>query len=417
VLRINQTLIRAGALLLAAIAGSCGRPPDEHARVQTADSAGVQIVTYRGLPTREESRIVLATEPLVTIGGPNADPAHEFFNVVGLVRLSDGRIAVANGGSNEIKIFDPEGKFLRAIGGEGEGPGEFRALSWLGVGAADTLLAADRRLNRIQAFNRDGQYLGSSTPQADFPSFFPPQPVGVMADGIIIALAYSTPRPADGPQRPPVLIARLQRGSAVWDSLATIRGPEQMVTSTPTGISMASYTFGAYPDLAIGSDVIAEIDASIFGLKLLDRAGNLLRQVVVTQPPRPVTGGVLTAYVEDQLSHWPPGASEAERQAFRQGVLRSPHGAQLPLSRAVEMDRAGRVWVEVYPEPGTSISEFEVFDSHGDWLGRVQMPPGLDRGTNPSTAPGLEIGANYILGVWRDEADVETVRLYTVVER
>ena len=45
----------------------------------------------------------------------------------------------------------------------------------------------------------------------------------------------------------------------------------------------------------------------------------------------------------------------------------------------------------------------DVFDPDGIWLGTVATPRGL-RVT--------EIGTDYVVGVWRDELDVEYIRVY-----
>ena len=50
----------------------------------------------------------------------------------------------------------------------------------------------------------------------------------------------------------------------------------------------------------------------------------------------------------------------------------------------------------------------------GSWLGSVAVPPGLGRERRLGLAfrRTWEIGDDYIIGVWRDELDVEHVRLY-----
>ncbi len=57
-------------------------------------------------------------------------------------------------------------------------------------------------------------------------------------------------------------------------------------------------------------------------------------------------------------------------------------------------------------------STFEVFAPDGTWLGSVELPPGLERGFIQYQAPYMEIGTDYVLGVWRDELDVQYVRMY-----
>lgn len=63
----------------------------------------------------------------------------------------DGRIALGDRGQSRIQIYDDEGKFLRALGGVGAGPGEYNGVTGLTFLKNGTLYAADpgnRRLTR-----------------------------------------------------------------------------------------------------------------------------------------------------------------------------------------------------------------------------------------------------------------------------
>jgi hypothetical protein len=50
------------------------------------------------------------------------------FRVRGAVLLRDGSIAVANNGTHEARVYGLDGKLLRRIGREGDGPGELSSL-------------------------------------------------------------------------------------------------------------------------------------------------------------------------------------------------------------------------------------------------------------------------------------------------
>jgi hypothetical protein len=76
------------------------------------------------------------------------------------------------------------------------------------------------------------------------------------------------------------------------------------------------------------------------------------------------------------------------------------------------VDRTGAVWLQTYrprdmraswtptfPEPDV----WQVYDHDGVWLGLVELP---------ARFYPQEIGDDYVLGVWRDDTDVEYVRLY-----
>lgn len=102
---------------------------------------------------------------------------------------------------------------------------------------------------------------------------------------------------------------------------------------------------------------------------------------------------------------------------FRKRVRTGPRAQVLPFLRAIEFDAVGNIWVEPFPRPGSGPGAFLIFGTEGRWLGGVRLPAGLDRGTHASTAPQLEIGDDYVLGVWRDELGLEMVRLYEILKR
>ena len=67
------------------------------------------------------------------------------------------------------------------------------------------------------------------------------------------------------------------------------------------------------------------------------------------------------------------------------------------------MYRLGPVSVHTFSKP----SQWDVFSPAGVWLGRVELPA--------SFTP-LEIGADYVAGLWRDADDVEFVRFYRLLK-
>ena len=65
-------------------------------------------------------------EELWRIGGDTEDP-DQFFGVINaMVEDADGNLYLLDSQLHDVKIFDADGNFVRAIGREGEGPGEFR---------------------------------------------------------------------------------------------------------------------------------------------------------------------------------------------------------------------------------------------------------------------------------------------------
>ena len=77
-----------------------------------------------------------------------------------LVVDNQGSIYVFDRLNKAIFVYDHAGNFVRRVGRDGEGPGEFRmpaTMGWLG----DTLWVADPRLARITLFTRAGEVRGT----------------------------------------------------------------------------------------------------------------------------------------------------------------------------------------------------------------------------------------------------------------
>ena len=75
----------------------------------------------------------------------------------------------------------------------------------------------------------------------------------------------------------------------------------------------------------------------------------------------------------------------------------------MPAYRRALLDGEGHIWVEEYRRPSDDIPQWTVFTRDGRLLGTLTTPTGLWI---------FEIGSDYLLGRWRDELDVEHVRVY-----
>lgn len=125
----------------------------------------VSILTACGGSTFEDSDSArptevwqLSAEPLVSIGVVEGDEVYQLYNALSSVRLPDGRLAVLNGGSQEVRFFDDEGLFLSDFGHEGSGPGEFRNPTQIQRLASDTLRVWDQALDRFSFHDADGAF-------------------------------------------------------------------------------------------------------------------------------------------------------------------------------------------------------------------------------------------------------------------
>ncbi|MFH1766106.1 MAG: 6-bladed beta-propeller [Gemmatimonadota bacterium] len=115
----------------------------------------------------------LSEAPLLEIGVREGDEAYQLHRVRGSVRLEDGRIVVLNAGSQELRYFDPDGRFLGAVGGQGEGPGEFQSPAGLRRGADGGLQVWDGSLMRVSHLDPEGTFRESFRLLASREEMFP----------------------------------------------------------------------------------------------------------------------------------------------------------------------------------------------------------------------------------------------------
>jgi hypothetical protein len=101
---------------------------------------------------------VLEDTAVVSIGGLDDRPEYQLQYTVGAVRLSDGRIVVADAGSRDLRYYDVNGLHLHTVGREGDGPGEFRGLRTIARVRGDTVVAWDPRLRRASFFDDGGAF-------------------------------------------------------------------------------------------------------------------------------------------------------------------------------------------------------------------------------------------------------------------
>ncbi len=103
---------------------------------------------------------------LGTPGVPGAGPDH-FVSPSDVVVADSGEIFVADGhaddGNNRVVKFTGDGKFLKAWGKTGYGPGEFRTLHAIALDAQGRIFVGDRSNNRIQIFDQEGKFLAMWT--------------------------------------------------------------------------------------------------------------------------------------------------------------------------------------------------------------------------------------------------------------
>lgn len=398
--------------------------------VTIQDSAGVAVVENHAPRWRDRVVWRIEAEPILEIGAVEGEEPVQFQRVAGATRLEDGRIVVVEGRSYEIRIFDAAGGHLVSFGGEGDGPGEFRAPPSVLPLAGDTLLVFDVGAFRYSWFTLDGRLVTDE-------AFSRERAIGnvglvasdrrvLLPDGAFFHVGLFPPSNVEAFETDDGITAYAPIPHEITRhdmrlGFVGFRGPEDRVFGR-FPFRESGYVPGedGWPALEVTNDYHAptlvaferepaRLHLSTGGrreIRTLDRSGELVRIIRQTTPLEPIVAPDLRA------------RREAVRRAAREAGVDTRDALALfdriefpdsvfPFA-ALEADPDGNLWALEHrgtAEDSAAVS-FVVFDADGVWLGRVPGPHDLGE--------ILEVGGDYVLTEWRNPVGVPFVRLHAI---
>ncbi len=394
------------ALVLTALA--CSAEGGDGRSFATGDSAGVIIAENAGPAWAEGDAWRLGRQPTVDLGDDEADPNEQFVTIRGTLRLPDGRLVVANSNNPpEIRIYYADGRHQQTMGGAGRGPGEFTAISWVHLIQPDTIAVYDPWSQRLTYFDVAGGLLGTvntlgpETARSAM-AYILRAPLG---DGSYLRIRnrlYEATR--RGVNRDSIVWTRGQPDGSILDTIGRFPGFEYYSWGTGPRES-ATLPFGLRW-VVLGHDRAFYVGAGDeFRIDKYALDGTLEMSMRREYQRRPVTAADVDAMRQKALD---AARTENGRRSIERRYRDFPHAEEMPAhGPRMIVDVAGNLWVEEYLGPRDSIPIYSVFTSAGRYLGDVMMP---------SRFQPHDIGTDYVLGVWRDELDVEHARLYALVK-
>jgi hypothetical protein len=357
--------------------------------------AGVQWPSTRlATPPRTVS---LLGPPVLSIGAADGADEELLFGVVGATRFADGGVAIADGSSNRILFFGPTGELRRTVGRSGDGPGEYRFLRWFGPCGAGALGAFDGAPPSLTVLSDTGvvRRRTSFAPSLVFQS-----PARCThADTVLFVLnGMSTALPPGQTGTAPATVVRVSHGQRS-DTIAS--GPGR-------SFYFATRMRGAYADVPLQPATLAA--ASRTRLFLAESATDTIRVLDFTGRIH-TTFSLGLQHVPATRAHWLRAIHERAMQEPLERTRRVVDTVlteldpprSLPLIADLVADGADNVWVRTYDNYLTDYATWLVVSAHGRLVARVVAP----RDFRP-----LEIGSDYVLGVFRDGDGVEVVRVH-----
>lgn len=369
--RRPQPIGTAACLLLWSVAGCGGGRSAERTdepptlAVPTIDTVGGVVRVRNTGPTAWADtggwRFVLER----TIHPPEGAPG-ELGAIASYALGGDGTVAVLQEKPARITLFDSSGYYLRTVGREGSGPGEFRQGS-LGL-RGDTILVHDPGQRRLSRFLQGGDFLGA-TPSVccywaerleldDEGRFLLPEQSGqgtgggtsrwvrFGADGRRLGTLVMLPMLAGKTVTLQVKIPGSARGMAL--RMPVPLSPQRLERARNDGLLLHGVTDAYRFALSrTGADTVRVIEAETGRVPLT----RMLWDSVVTAAAGGGTDAIAAMANDPAMTpptHWPAWS-------------------------AMAVDPAGRLWVGL-PGPARAIDRLQVFTRDGVLLGDVPLP-------------------------------------------
>jgi hypothetical protein len=401
---------------------SCNSVPEATPHLEVTDSSGIRIVQSRSPQWEPGGGWEVPSDPSLIIGSLTGPEEMQLMSVSDAARRSDGAVVVVDRGAQTVRLYDEQGDYLLTFGGRGSGPGEFQDPNSVLITSGDSAVVWDSQLFRFTQFDQGGVLasvetldLGIMTEVVDPPLY--PGSIDLLADGdLLIRLSEKEGVVVKNGAKGSTTIVQAPRGftrsrsgalrvagdlSSV-DTLMLFADTAKVTVDAPWGL------FPLAPPLADGTDMAYEGEPP--RICMGDRVSPQVHcfdsdggRTLIRWDPR--SGSVKS----EEVSEWREQNLRLLGMKLREEDILSvldqvPVPSERPQFSALTLDVRGNLWVRLGPTEGSQSPsvDYLVFDSGGSLLGEMVLPQ----------VQVLEIGEDYVMGLHRDEFEVEYVHIY-----
>jgi hypothetical protein len=400
--RVRATSIALFAFTL--LAAACGGEASSSAK--SRDSSGVRIVESSAADSGAGEQWAVANTPRLSIGLEDGDERYQFSRIGGVARLDDGRIAVGDGGSSQLRLYDSAGAFIAARGRLGQGPEEFGQFSSLRIWRAPNgeLLVNDSGNDRVNVFDRTGAYVRSVKLAAapNGPRVFL---VDVFADGTLLASAPDGGGRLDasvvGPLAPmQFAYLRYSPAGAYLGRVLGAADRPRYVNEYGQSRHFPYIPLTPEPKFVARDTTVLAYRGPRAEIEQWSAGGKQVAAIRWSAGAPRAVADVWDRYVTESLDRM-EGEQRLQYQHFYRQPLSLP--SVVPAVDALLVDGDGNVWARRYRLPWETAQRWDVLSPEGTWVAAIETP---DRLTV------AQIGRDFVLGTHRDSLGVERVQLF-----
>ena len=320
-------------------------------------------------------------------------------NSVSDVEVGRGVVIALHPGERSLSILDSTGSFLRSVGREGSGPGEFRfpgQAGWVG----DTLTVWDPALRRLSRFTNDGVFLNSSVVQASR-SLYP-----------LSGRRYLVESQGQDPNV--VALAVIDSSGKLLRSLGSIPQNNRILTVDAGGRQLQSLQPFADFDLwaANPKEGVVIVDRSPSGsrrfeilITMISLAGDTIYSTPLSFQPLQLTDAIVEEIVDKMLQGL--GSLQNRPAGITNSVLKRNlyRPSFLPPVTAVAISNDREVWLRMAGLPSEKVNNWIVLDSNGSKKRQLDFP---------ATFEVRRVYDNSVWGVQVDPSGVQSLSKYLI---
>lgn len=329
--------------------------------------------------------------PVLTIDDTSMPEDTYFESVIDIACDSDGNVYACDYRANNIKIFDSSGKYIKTIGGKGQGPGEFN-MPFKIVVTNDRLIVWDMRNRRLCALSLDGEFL-KSIPISIGDS---PQKIGTLPSGdIVIAVEKIHFRVPDKPQdyfieiySPDLERKKTVYTQQIWRNKYTRKGRALANIIQP-------FSPLIYWDVSPTGKIVVGYPKN-YEIEIYESDKGKISSFIHTYKPIKITDKDKKKFFAS-LGMMSVGVTKQGADDFI--IKNTEFPKYKPAFMQIKVDSEGNILVMSHRKnPDEENKFFDAFDSQGNFLGNVQI---IGKGTFPYNA----VIRNGIF--WKREVDKE----------
>ena len=131
--------------------------PESNASVEVID--GVEFIHNTETPIHPDRTVLFEKD--LSIRSEDEEGNIVLFDPRLYLVDNDENIYISESTDQVIKVFSPDGEYIKTIGAKGDGPGEFQSIGYLGFTPKGSFVVIDNQARRTNLFDASGQFLKS----------------------------------------------------------------------------------------------------------------------------------------------------------------------------------------------------------------------------------------------------------------